>query len=132
MGTSDFIYRKDNVNWTVKELDDLILIVKYLLPRGYLGLTVYPFILLKNKNLKFDEVLMNHEKIHLRQQLEMLIIPFFLFYLLEFGVRLIQYRNWNLAYRNISFEREAYANEKDPDFLKSRPFWNWFKYISVS
>ncbi|MBT8258909.1 MAG: hypothetical protein KJO49_10590 [Bacteroidia bacterium] len=110
----------------------MILIVKYLLPRGYLGLTVYPFILLKNKNLKFDEVLMNHEKIHLRQQLEMLIIPFFLFYLLEFGVRLIQYRNWNLAYRNISFEREAYANEKDPDFLKSRPFWNWFKYISVS
>lgn len=107
----------------------MILIAKYLLPKGYLGITIFPFILIKNKQLKFDEVLINHEKIHLRQQLEMLVIPFFLIYLIEFGARLLQFRNWNLAYRNISFEREAYANEKDPEYLSSRPFWKVFSYF---
>ncbi len=109
----------------------MILITKYLLPRGYLGITIFPFILLKSRSLKFDEILINHEKIHLRQQLEFLVIPFFLIYLLEFGVRLIQFGNWNLAYRNISFEKEAYAKEKDPDYLKSRPFWNVIRYLNT-
>jgi len=107
----------------------MILISKLLFPRGYIGLTIYPIIFLKNKALKQNSVLMNHEKIHLRQQLELLIIPFFVFYLIEFLVRLIQFRNWNLAYRNISFEREAYGNEKNLDYLKSRPFWNCMKYV---
>ena len=107
----------------------MILVSKYLLPRGYLGLTIFPFILLKNKNLKYDEVLMNHERIHLRQQLELLVLPFFLIYLTEFMIRLIQYRHWHRAYKNISFEREAYFKEKDLEYLQSRPFWNSFKYF---
>lgn len=77
---------------------------------------------LKNKALKANTVLVNHEKIHLRQQLELLIIPFFVIYGIEFLVRLIQYKNWNIAYRNISFEREAYKNEKDLNYIKLRPF----------
>ncbi|MBT8254554.1 MAG: hypothetical protein HKN00_04810 [Flavobacteriaceae bacterium] len=107
----------------------MILVVKYLLPRGYMGLTIYPFILLKNKRLKQDKFLINHERIHLRQQLELLIIPFFLIYLIEFTVRFIQYRNWHLAYKNISFEREAYMHEANLDYLSSRPFWKCFKYV---
>ncbi|MBT8270849.1 MAG: hypothetical protein HKO90_07705 [Flavobacteriaceae bacterium] len=107
----------------------MILVSKYLLPKGYLGLTIFPFIVLKSKNLKYDEILMNHERIHLRQQLELLVIPFFLIYLLEFMVRLIQYRHWLRAYKNISFEREAYLKENDPDYLSSRSFWNSFKYL---
>ena len=110
----------------------MILVVKYLLPKGYLGLTIFPFILIKNRNLKHDDVLINHEKIHLRQQLELLIIPFFLIYILEFIIRLIQYRNWNSAYKNISFEREAYRHEKDPDYLKSRLLWSAVKYLKLS
>jgi hypothetical protein len=35
----------------------------------------------------------------------------------------------NLAYRNISFEKEAYLNEKDPDYLKKRSFWAFKKYL---
>lgn len=106
----------------------MILITKYLLPKGYIGLTLFPFIILKFEGLRSDTVLINHEKIHLRQQLELLVLPFFFIYIVEFLIRLLQYRSWKLAYRNISFEREAYGNEKDLDYLKTRPFWNFFKF----
>ena len=107
----------------------MILISKYIVPRGYVGITIFPFMFLKYKALKRNAVLINHEKIHLRQQLELLIIPFFIFYTLEFLFRLIQYKNWKLAYRNISFEREAYKYEKDLDYLKSRSLFNFINFI---
>ncbi|WP_299110908.1 hypothetical protein [uncultured Winogradskyella sp.] len=84
---------------------------------------------LKYKNLRGNSVLINHEKIHLRQQLELLIIPFFVIYGIEFCVRLAQYKNWHMAYKNISFEREAYSNEKDLDYIKSRPLYVFINYF---
>ncbi len=106
----------------------MILISKYVVPRGYLGITVFPFIFLKHKVLRRDIILVNHERIHLRQQLELLIIPFFIIYLLEFLCRLLQHKKWRLAYKTISFEREAYKNEKDLDYLNSRSLWAFLKY----
>lgn len=100
-----------------------------MVPKGYLGLTIFPFMFLKFQALKENLVLINHEKIHLRQQLELLIVPFFIIYLIEYVMRLLQYRHWHLAYRNISFEREAYSNEKDLDYLKSRPLFAFVKYF---
>ena len=107
----------------------MILISKYIVPRGYIGITIFPFMFLKYKALKGNVILINHEKIHLRQQIELLIIPFFIIYSFEFLIRLIQYRNWKLAYRNISFEREAYSKEKDLEYLKSRPLFNVVNFI---
>lgn len=107
----------------------MILISKYLVPKGYTGITIFPFVFLKSKALKKDKVLINHEKIHLKQQLELLIIPFYFFYTLEFLIRLIQYKNWYKAYRNISFERESYTNEANLKYLKERNFWSFLKYL---
>ncbi len=76
-------------------------------------------------------LLLNHERIHLRQQAELLILPFYVWYVLEYFVRLLAYKNKKEAYRNISFEREAYANESDPDYLKHRKFWSFLKYLNV-
>lgn len=106
-----------------------LIVAKYLIPKGYRGLAVFPFVFVKYSLDKENPVFVNHERIHLRQQLELLIIPFFVLYFLEFLVRLIQYRNRDLAYRNISFEREAYANEKNFDYLKHRPLCSFLKYI---
>jgi len=106
----------------------MIFISKYMVPKGYTGIAIFPFIFLKYRSLKTDEVLLNHEKIHLRQQLELFIVPFYILYFLEFFVRFIGCRNWQEAYRNISFEREAYRNEKDLNYLKLRPLWNFVKY----
>lgn len=107
----------------------MILISKYLVPKGYTGITIFPFVFLKHKDLKNDLVLINHEKIHLRQQLELLIFLFYFLYLLEFVFRLIQYRNWYTAYKNISFEREAYINQTDTNYLKNRKLWSFINYI---
>lgn len=106
-----------------------LIVTKYLIPKGYRGLAVFPFVFVKYRLDKGNLVFVNHEQIHLRQQLEMLIIPFFIWYFLEFILRLIQYKNMDLGYRNISFEREAYANEKDLVYLKRRSFWNFLKYV---
>jgi hypothetical protein len=109
----------------------MILISKYLVPKGYLGIAIFPFVFLKHKYLKTDIILVNHEKIHLRQQLELLIVLFYFWYIVEFLIRLLVYKDWSKAYKNISFEREAYAHEKDLNYLKSRPFWNMVKFIRV-
>jgi hypothetical protein len=106
-----------------------LIVNRFLIRKGFTGITLWPFIVLKRKELKQDEVLINHEKIHLRQQIELLILPFFIWYGIEFFIRLIQYRNRREAYLNISFEREAYANEKDLNYLKKRSFWKFLECI---
>jgi hypothetical protein len=107
----------------------MILVSKHIVPKGYTGITLFPFVFVKYAYLKNDKAFLNHERIHLRQQMELLILPFFIWYGIEFTLRFLQYKNWNLAYRNISFEREAYTNEKGPDYIKSRPFWSFLSYI---
>jgi hypothetical protein len=107
-----------------------LIVTKYLIPKGYRGMTLFPFVFVKQSVDKKNPVFVNHERIHLRQQLELLVIPFFVLYFLEYLGRLIQYRNRDFAYRNISFEREAYANEKNLDYLKQRSFWNFLKFVS--
>ena len=107
----------------------MLLVFKYLVPKGYTAITIYPFIMLKHKRQKDDMILINHEKIHLRQQLELLVIGFYLWYFIEFLLRIIKFKNWYRAYLNISFEREAYKNENDLNYLKSRSFWSFFKFI---
>lgn len=102
---------------------------RFLVHRYYNGITLWPFVIMRHKRLRGNSVFINHEKIHLRQQIELMILPFYLWYVMEFIVRIFQYKNWDLAYRNISFEREAYTNEKDLNYLKKRSFWTFLKFI---
>jgi len=108
----------------------ILIASKYLVPKGYIGITLYPFIIVRERRLMQHTVLLNHERIHLRQQAEMLILPFYIWYVTEYIIRLLMYRNQTQAYKNISFERETYANENNLDYLKHRPFWNFLRYIS--
>jgi len=107
----------------------LIIVSKYLIPKGFSGFTIFPFIFLKKKEDKWNRVLLNHERIHIRQQLEMLVFPFFIWYFLEFFIRLILYRNWKKAYYNISFEKEAYLNDNNADYLVNRKLYDFFKFL---
>ena len=75
-------------------------------------------------------ITLNHEKIHTRQMLELLIIPFYLLYVFEWLIRLLQYRNFYKAYSNISFEREAYSNQKNLNYLKKRKLFSFLYYLS--
>ena len=72
---------------------------------------------------------MNHERIHIRQQLELLILPFYVLYLIEFAIGIFKYKNRLNAYLNISFEREAYKHDFDLNYLKCRNWWAWKDFI---
>ena len=87
-----------------------------IVPKGFTAITIFPFIFTKD----LGEETVSHEKIHLRQQIELLIIPFYIWYLIEALFK---------GYDNISFEKEAYANEKDVTYLKHRKLFSFLKYL---
>ncbi len=73
---------------------------------------------------KIDEVTLNHEDIHNQQGQELLWIFFYLWYFIEWLIKLFKYgRN---AYKNISFEREANAYENR---LNERKEYGWLRYL---
>lgn len=76
-----------------------------------------------------DRYVVNHERIHTMQQRELLFIPFYILYIIEWMVRLVMYGNRKKAYFNISFEREAYRHGHDLDYLKNRRLYSWLKYL---
>jgi hypothetical protein len=102
----------------------IILLTRFL---PYAGMSLFPFILLRKKDAPHGERLLNHERIHLRQQLELLILPFYLWYLLDYLIQRIRGRKHEEAYRSIIFEKEAYTHENDLDYLQRRRFWGFLR-----
>lgn len=92
------------------------------------AITLFPVILLRRPEDRYNKTLINHEKIHLRQQLELLIIFFYLWYVIEYYFWYFRLKDSFLAYKYISFEREAFAMEDDHDYLKTRKLWSFWKY----
>jgi hypothetical protein len=86
---------------------------------GVAAMAFYPFIICGSKTDITPE-LINHERIHLRQQRELLIIPFYIWYLIAY------YRK---GYLNVSFEKEAYDNDLDLNYLKKRNIFAFRKYL---
>ena len=75
-------------------------------------------------NTKAVSALLTHERIHSAQMKELLYIGFYIIYLLEWVYRLMFHTK--TAYRGISFEREAYAHEDDPQYPDTRNrFTQW-------
>ena len=87
------------------------------------GMTIWPFILVQKPNPSAR--LLNHERIHLRQQLELGIIPFYIWYFSEYGYYRLRGRTHYAAYRAIRFEREAFEHDQNLTYLKNRPFWGF-------
>lgn len=93
---------------------------------GYLaGITLWPFIIVKKYA---PRRVINHEEIHIKQQIELLVILFYIIYLSEWIIGLIRGKSSHDAYMNISFEKEAYANENNLDYIKNRKPFSFLKY----
>lgn len=108
---------------------------------GYKCINLFGILFVKN-NAKIDEVTINHEAIHSKQFVELMTLSavvlviiqwwliffapftFYVWYLVEWLIRLPK----GDAYRNISFEREAYANEGDFSYTNGRDWFNFLKY----
>lgn len=63
---------------------------------------------------------LNHELIHTAQARELLYIPFYLWYIIEWFYLYLKYGDWMRAYYNIRFEKEAYAHQEDLEYLNRR------------
>lgn len=85
-------------------------------------------VLFVRDGLTMSRMELNHEAIHTAQMKEMGYVLFYVWYVLEWLVRLQGKGN---AYRNISFEREAYRNQDVYDYLKYRVPWSWVRYIKI-
>ena len=104
-------------------------IVNNIIPmNGYKALTLWPLLFVR-KGARFGDVDERHENIHGEQQKEMLLVLFFVWYAVEYLVRLCIYRSHKEAYRNISLEQEAYLNERKTTYLEKRHLYAWVKYI---
>lgn len=108
------------------------------------AITLWPFIIVSPRRVLQQAVrekrssvalyahLINHEQIHLAQQRELYLIGFYTLYIYYFLKLYIKYRDTNKAYLKIPFEREAYSNQYDRDYLKWRPkkAWKDIKYFN--
>lgn len=113
------------------------------------GVTLYPFIFIR-KGREVDTFLVNHEKIHYKQQEEwwwvsaivyslfaliegnwklvgLSYFTFYIIYFLNFCLQFLLTWSWGIAYRRIEFEREAYKHMYDPDYLSKRESFQTFK-----
>ena len=99
--------------------------------RGYLAMTVFPFIFVrKSAQARFTPKVERHETTHALQQLECLWVVFFLWYLLEWLIKIpFCHFNFHRAYRSISFEQEAYLWEQDAYYNKLRPHYSWRYFV---
>ena len=96
-------------------------------PKGYVAMMLFGMLFARH-GVTLSERTIRHEEIHKRQMLEMLVLPFYLWYGIESLIRLLQYRNRRAAYRNISFEREAYANDEKETY--DREPYDWLDYLN--
>lgn len=100
------------------------------------AIALWPVIIVSNKPSNDNHTstwylhIINHERIHLRQQLELLIIGFYVVYMVNYFINLGRYRNHVQAYREIVFEREAYAQQSDLTYLKTRKVFQWYSCIN--
>lgn len=100
---------------------------KYIPFKGFKAIMLFGIIFVR-KECIFNAINYNHENIHWKQCKELLIIGFYVWYLIEWIIRLFMKGN---AYYNISFEREAYKNQHYKYYLEKRKLFSFLKYLKA-
>ena len=90
--------------------------------RKFKAINLFGFIFYKGTPLKEDSL--NHENIHTAQMKEMLYVFFYLWYLIEWIIKIFIYGP-SKAYFNINFEKEANKYRYEKDYLKNRKHYTW-------
>ena len=98
------------------------LIKQHPMGQNYLAICLFGFIF-SIRPLNTTEL--NHELIHAAQQKELLYIPFFIWYGIEWMVLYFKYKDWEKAYFHIRFEKEAYFHQDDYNYLKFRKHYKY-------
>lgn len=93
--------------------------------KGFKCINICSFLFIR-KGCFMSEKDYNHEAIHTAQMKEMLYVFFYLWYFVEWIIRLLGKGN---AYRSLGFEKEAYSNDDNLSYLDIRPMFAWWKYL---
>ena len=131
-------------------------LAKMILWSGYHTITIGPFIFTKKTTGEMNDVILNHEKIHVMQWCEVTSVAVLIWLFMMIALVDLRYM-WTLAlcfvvyyiiyvaewvisrfygketghedYRHIEFEKEAYQHQKDMDYLSHRKPFAWlFKW----
>lgn len=100
-----------NVLWVMKIIENSLIPFK-----GFLAINIFGVIFIRKGGV-LNEVVLNHEQIHTAQMKELGYVGFYILYLIEWIIRLFINKN---TYKSISFEKEAFENERNLDYLSNR------------
>jgi len=96
---------------------------------GAKALAIFPFIFVQSHDLT-PPWLINHERIHLRQQIETLFIGTCILTFLErLYAKIVLKKNKRERYVYAATEQEAYLHMHEEKYLENRPHWNFVYYI---
>jgi len=114
-------------NWKplVFENNKIPVWLSYITPIKIWAISFFIFVFCRGK---ISEETRRHETIHFQQQLELLFVFQWILYGVFWVIGLIKYKSGKEAYYNNLFEQEAYTNEGDPNYLKRRKRYSWWKY----
>ena len=96
--------------------------LSYFTPITIGAITIGPLVFSRGE---MSEVTKNHETIHWQQYIETGIIGFIFLYYLFYAINFLRYRDGELAYYMIPFEKEAYDNDNNLDYLETRKRYSW-------
>lgn len=126
---------------------------KYLPFGDFKVMNILGFLFVREE-VEVSPTILLHEAIHTRQQYEIMVASAILFlwvvntyswlcylliifvmpmvlYALAWLIELVR-PPYNSAYKDTPFEREAYANQHNPNYLDSRPWFAWVRYVRKS
>tara|TARA_Y100000034_G_scaffold40721_1_gene50166 strand:- start:174 stop:473 length:300 start_codon:yes stop_codon:yes gene_type:complete len=89
------------------------------------AITLWPFIFIRDEG---NQRTITHEKIHIKQQIELWVLGFYIMYLIDWIKGLRIYGDPGAAYVFIRFEQEAYRNENDIEYPDNREKFAWRSY----
>lgn len=97
--------------------------------KGFAAINLFGVVFARRECKPLSDRTLRHEAIHKAQMRELFYIWFYVLYLLEWLFRLVkQSYTGQDAYRNISFEKEAYKKQDRKTYLSYRqPFAQWRK-----
>jgi hypothetical protein len=94
--------------------------------KGFIAINLFGLIFAR-KGMTVNRRTLNHEAIHTAQMKEMFYVFFYVWYVVEWIIRIPRYKA--KAYENISFEREAYTRMANDSYLKERRPYAWIRYL---
>jgi hypothetical protein len=95
------------------------------------AVTLFPFIVVRDREILEKKEYINHESIHIRQYLETLIIGIIVIGLIEYLYALfILKKTRTQAYYYMGHEQEAHQNDQNLNYLKTRKCFSYYKYLN--